>query len=181
MTGKERRQLIIQELQNREMPISGSALAKTLKVSRQIVVQDIALMRAEGIDIHSTNRGYILNSAKEMARVFKVIHSDDEMEEELTMIVDLGGKIEDVFVYHKVYGLVRAELNIKSRLDIKNYMKEIHSGKSAPLKNITSGYHYHTIKADNADILDLIQDSLQERGFLAKLQDYEPVNFWKEK
>ena len=96
------------------------------------------------------------------------------------MIVDLGGKIKDVFVYHKVYGLLKAELNIRSRLDVNRYMDEIHSGKSTPLKNITSGYHYHTIEADDESILNLIKDALAKRGFLAKLQDYEPVDFWKD-
>ena len=96
------------------------------------------------------------------------------------MIVDLGGMVKDVFVYHKVYGVVKAEMNIKSRMDIKNYMNEISSGKSSLLKNITSGYHYHTILAESEEILDLIQQEFKERGFLAKLQDYEPVNFWEE-
>ncbi|SER67195.1 transcription repressor NadR [Lachnobacterium bovis] len=180
MTGNERRKLILEELQNSKTPISGGAFAKLLEVSRQIVVQDIALIRAQGIDIHSTNKGYVLSKSGISKKVFKVIHSDDEVEEELTLIVDLGGKIKDVFVYHKVYGLLKAELNIRSRLDVKRYMDEIHSGKSTPLKNITSGYHYHTIEADNDSILDLIKNALAERGFLAKLQDYEPVDFWKE-
>ncbi|MBQ1802195.1 transcription repressor NadR [Lachnobacterium bovis] len=180
MTGNERRQLILEELQSSKTPISGGAFAKLLKVSRQIVVQDIALMRAHGIDIHSTNKGYVISKSGIAKRVFKVIHSDEEVEEELTMIVDLGGKIKDVFVYHKVYGLLKAELNIRSRLDVNRYMDEIHSGKSTPLKNITSGYHYHTIEADDESILNLIKDALAKRGFLAKLQDYEPVDFWKD-
>jgi hypothetical protein len=81
-------------------------------------------------------------------------------------------------VYHKAYGVVRADINIRTRLDIENYVKEIRAGKSRLLKNVTSGYHYHTIVAENEALLELIQMKLQERGFLAKLQDYEPVNFW---
>ena len=107
-----------------------------------------------------------------------MVHSDDEVEEELSTIVDAGGHVRDVFVYHKVYGVLRADMNIKSRRDIKNYLEEISSGKSSLLKNVTSGYHYHTILADSEDILDAIQDELQQKGFLAKLQDYEPVDFW---
>ena len=109
-----------------------------------------------------------------------MVHSDDEVEEELSTIVDAGGHVRDVFVYHKVYGVLRADMNIKSRRDIKNYLDEINSGKSSLLKNVTSGYHYHTILADSEDILDVIQDELQQKGFLAKLQDYEPVDFWGE-
>ena len=111
-------------------------------------------------------------------RVFKVQHEDDEVEKELTTIVDLGGTVEDVFVYHKVYGVLRAEMNIKSRMDIRNYMEEIRSGKSSLLKNVTSGYHYHTVRAERVEILDMIQEELQKKGLLAKLQDYEPVDFW---
>ena len=115
---------------------------------------------------------------EETTRVFKVQHEDDEVEKELTTIVDLGGTVEDVFVYHKVYGVLRAEMNIKSRMDIRNYMEEIRSGKSSLLKNVTSGYHYHTVRAERVEILDMIQEELQKKGLLAKLQDYEPVDFW---
>ena len=104
---------------------------------------------------------------------------EDEVEEELSLIVDLGGKVEDVFVYHKVYGVLRADMNIKSRKDIKKYMEEINAGKSTLLMNVTSGYHYHTVIAEDEQTLDMIQDELAEKGFLAKLQDYEPVDFWK--
>ena len=109
-----------------------------------------------------------------------MVHPDDEVEEELSTIVDAGGHVRDVFVYHKVYGVLRADMNIKSRRDIKNYLEEISSGKSSLLKNVTSGYHYHTILADSEEILDAIQEELQQKGFLAKLQDYEPVDFWGE-
>ena len=109
-----------------------------------------------------------------------MVHSDDEVEEELSAIVDAGGHVKDVFVYHKGYGVLRADMNIKSRRDIKNYLEEISSGKSSLLKNVTSGYHYHTILADSEEILDAIQEELQQKGFLAKLQDYEPVDFWGE-
>ena len=59
-----------------------------------------------------------------------------------------------------------------------SYMEEISTGKSSLLKNVTSGYHYHTIDAESEEILDAIQEELRQRGFLAKLQDYEPVDFW---
>ena len=138
----------------------------------------MALLRAQDHEILSTNQGYLLTGGKKISRVFKVIHSDKEVEEELGLIVDYGGHVEDVFVYHKVYGVLRAEMNIKSRMDIRNYMEEIRSGKSSLLKNVTSGYHYHTVRAERVEILDMIQEELQKKGLLAKLQDYEPVDFW---
>ena len=155
-----------------------TTLAKEFDVSRQVIVQDVALLRANGKNIFSTNRGYLIQEDEETTRVFKVQHEDDEVEKELTTIVDLGGTVEDVFVYHKVYGVLRAEMNIKSRMDIRNYMEEIRSGKSSLLKNVTSGYHYHTVRAERVEILDMIQEELQKKGLLAKLQDYEPVDFW---
>lgn len=178
MNGEQRRDKIIQMLKGSSKPIPGVALAKKFDVSRQVIVQDIALLRANGTDILSSNRGYLLPGDTQFQRVFKVQHEDDEVEKELTTIVDLGGVVEDVFVYHKVYGVLRAEMNIKSRMDIYKYLEDIRSGKSSLLKNVTSGYHYHTIRADSEEILDLIQSQLQEKGFLAKLQDYEPVDFW---
>ena len=178
MSGEERRGKIIQALKNSDKAVSATPLAKEFDVSRQVIVQDVALLRANGKNIFSTNRGYLIQEDEETTRVFKVQHEDDEVEKELTTIVDLGGTVEDVFVYHKVYGVLRAEMNIKSRMDIRNYMEEIRSGKSSLLKNVTSGYHYHTVRAERVEILDMIQEELQKKGLLAKLQDYEPVDFW---
>ena len=178
MSGEERRGKIIQALKNSDKAVSATTLSKEFDVSRQVIVQDVALLRANGKNIFSTNRGYLIQEDEETTRVFKVQHEDDEVEKELTTIVYLGGTVEDVFVYHKVYGVLRAEMNIKSRMDIRNYMEEIRSGKSSLLKNVTSGYHYHTVRAERVEILDMIQEELQKKGLLAKLQDYEPVDFW---
>ena len=180
MNGKERRNKIVRMLSDSEVPISGKELAGILDVSRQVIVQDMALLRAQDYKIISTNQGYLLSGEKKASRVFKVFHSDSEVEEELKLITDCGGYVEDVFVYHKVYGVLRADMNIKSRMDIRRYMEEIATGKSSLLKNVTSGYHYHTIRAESKEILDMIQEELQKAGFLAKLQDYEPVDFWKQ-
>ncbi|MBQ8559114.1 MAG: transcription repressor NadR [Tyzzerella sp.] len=180
MGGQERREQILKILKNSDKPVAGTELAKQLDVSRQVIVQDMALIRANGIQILSTNRGYIIDEEKTVSRVFKVIHTDEQVEEELNLFVDLGGKVEDVFVFHKVYGVIKAEMNIKSRREVKKYMEGISTGKSTNLKNLTSNYHYHTITADDEQTLDMIQEELRQRGFLAKLQDYEPVDFWGE-
>lgn len=179
MTGEQRRKQLLQILTDNENPVSGTVLARQLHVSRQVIVQDIALLRANGTEIFSASRGYILvRTEPETSRILKMRHSDAETEEELNMIVDLGGKIRDVFIYHKAYGVVRADMNIRSRKDVREFMEKILSGKSSLLKNVTAGYHYHTILAEDEQTLDMIQDRLSERGMLAKLQDYEPVDFW---
>lgn len=177
MNGQERREEIIKLIKNSNQPISGTALAKKLGVSRQIIVQDMALIRANGHEILSTHRGYLFQETKHPYRIFKVHHTGEQVETELNLIVDLGGSVEDVFVYHKVHGVIRAELNIRSRRDVQIYLQNIASGVSTQLLNLTAGYHYHKITADSEKILDMIQEELSENGFLAPLQDYEPVEF----
>lgn len=178
MNGKDRRAHILQLLTESQKALSGARLAEKMQVSRQVIVQDIALLRANGADIVSTNLGYVLMKKEEVSRVFKIQHSDEEVEEELSLIVDFGGIVKDVFIFHKVYGTVKGDMNIRSRRDIRKFMDDITCGKSSLLKNVTSGYHYHTVLAENEQILDMIQEKLQERGFLARLQDYEPIDFW---
>ena len=178
MSGEERRKQLLEILTASKRPVAGSILARQLQVSRQVIVQDIALLRANGRDILSASRGYLMLPAEqEKSRVFKVLHSDEKTEEELTLIVDLGGKVRDVFIYHRVYGVVRADMKIQSRRDIRIFMENIRSGKSSLLKNVTSGYHYHTITAEDAQTLDAIQKELADRGMLAQLQEDEPVDF----
>ena len=94
ISGRERREQIIKILNSSEMPVAGTELAKELGVSRQVIVQDMALIRANGIEIMATNRGYVIQEAKEVSRVFKVIHTDEQVEEELNLFVDLGGKVK---------------------------------------------------------------------------------------
>lgn len=180
MSGEQRREKLLTILQEAEQPVSGTALAKALAVSRQVVVQDIALLRAQNREIISTCRGYIMRKTQLCQRIFKVHHTDEEMEEELNLFVDFGGRVEDEFVYHKVYNVIRVNMGLKSRRDIKDFLEKLTSGSSKPLKGVTSDYHYHTVSAESEQILDQIQEELQKRGFLAELRDYEPIDFWKE-
>lgn len=166
MTGQERRDAMIEMIRNSEKPVSGTALAKELAVSRQVIVQDIALIRAAGYEVLSTHRGYLLGHKGAVTRIFKVSHTDEEIADELNLIVDLGGKVQDVQVNHKVYGRMKADLGIHSRKQVQDFVEEIRSGKSSPLKNITSNYHYHTVEADSEEVLDLIGEELNKRGYL---------------
>ena len=168
MTGSDRRQEILKNIKESDRPVSGSKLAKDYDVSRQVIVQDIALLRASGYDIISTNRGYVLEGQTCAERVFKVRHTDEQLETELCTIVDLGGQVKNVMVNHKVYGHMEAELGITSRRKVKEFLEDIESGKSTPLKNITSDYHYHTVTADSEETLGLIEDELRKLGFLVE-------------
>lgn len=84
MTGSDRRKQIVDQIRNSTAPVAGKVLAAAYDVSRQVIVQDIALIRAAGYDIISTNRGYIINEPAAVSRVFKVKHTDAQVEEELT-------------------------------------------------------------------------------------------------
>lgn len=181
MNGIERREEIIRILRESDKPVNGSTLAKLLNVSRQVIVQDMALLRTAEYDIISTRNGYIINQAAVSKRIFKVRHTDGEIEDELNLFVDFGGRVEDVFVYHRIYGVIKAVMNIRSRMDVKKYMQDIKSGVSTPLKQITGDYHYHTITADSDETLDLIEEELNKRGYLVELREYEPTEFMREK
>lgn len=174
MTGEERRTKILSYLERAQGQISASALAREFSVSRQVIVGDVAILRAQGHNIIALARGYVLEKSTLFERVFKVYHSDEDTERELNIFVDAGGVCVDVFIYHRSYGEVHAPMNLKSRIDVANFLSDIASGKSSLLKNVTSGYHYHTIQAESAEILDIIEASLKENRFLAPLQDYEP-------
>ena len=133
-----------------------------------MIGQDIALIRAAGYDVIATNRGYICSSPVRETRVFEVNHTDEQMQDELNTIVDFGGVVLDVIVRHEVYGELRAELNISSRNKVALFMEEIRQGKSRPLKNITSGEHFHTVSADSAQTLDLIEEELRKKDYLVR-------------
>ena len=139
MTGSRRREEIVSKIKSSEVPVPGKELAKVYDVSRQVIVQDIVLIRAAGYE---------------------------QMEDELCSIVDLGGKVVNVMINHRIYGHMEAPLDVASRRNVKEFMEGIHSGKSSPLKNITSNYHYHTVEADSEETLDLIEQVLKEKDYL---------------
>lgn len=172
-TGKIRREEIIKLIRNSGEPISASTLAGHFSVSRQVIVQDIALLRAADYNIISTIRGYLMDQPKSVRRVFKVRHSEDHTNEELKTIVDGGGTVVEVFVNHRVYGVIRTPMHIQSQRDIDLLVSEIESGNSTLLMHMTSGYHFHTVEAASNEILDGIQAKLEEKGFLAPVRDYE--------
>ena len=130
-------------------------------------VQDIAVLKGQGFDILSTHNGYLVQKSPFKDRVFKVKHSTDQTEDELSTIVELGGTVVDVFVWHKVYGKMSAPLNIFSELQIKQFIEGIRAGKSTELMNITGGYHYHTVRAEKEETLDLIAEVLSKKGYVA--------------
>ncbi|MBQ8028019.1 MAG: transcription repressor NadR [Clostridia bacterium] len=167
MKAQERRKAIINILLSEDRPIPGGELSEKCGVSRQIIVQDIAVLKGQGFDILSTHNGYLAQKSPFKDRVFKVKHSTEQTEDELSTIVELGGTVVDVFVWHKVYGKMSAPLNIFSELQIKQFIEGIRAGKSTELMNITGGYHYHTVRAEKEETLDLIAEELSKKGYIA--------------
>ncbi len=170
LDGSQRRVKIIELLSMQNTPISGTDLAKQFGVSRQVIVQDVALLRAENNNILSTNKGYILfkphfddNLYKE---VILVKHTKEQILDEMATIVDLGGKMLDVFIEHKLYGHIRSDLIINNLTDARDFVRKTNNSTSKPLSALTENYHYHTIAAPSQKAMELIKADLREKGYL---------------
>ena len=172
MDTENRRYQILNLLENQHKPVSGTVLSRLFGVSRQVIVQDIALLRAENKEILSTNKGYVLYKPSEESgiykRVFRVTHSLENMEEELNCIVDNGGYVRDVLVDHDLYGQISGPLNLGNRADVAEFIQKVKVSKSKPLKVLTDEIHYHTVEAKSEDILNRIEKRLEEMGMLVK-------------
>ena len=170
MTGEMRRTKILDMLKSQHTPISGAALAKQFHVSRQVIVQDIALMRAEDHWILSTNKGYVYRTEEsddtQSKRVFWVKHSTEQVLDEFMTILELGGKILDVAVEHELYGQIRVDLLIETVQDAHDFVARLAKCKDNPLKVLTDDCHYHTVAAPSKKLLDLIEQELNEKGIL---------------
>ena len=162
---KTRREELLKTLYEKQKPMSGESLAEKFDVTRQVIVQDIAILRASGKDIVSTNRGYYLNEERTQ-KVFKVKHSDRDINKDLNAIVDLGGRVKDVIVHHKVYGEIKKDLNCSSRRDVKIFLEKMKEEKSKPLDVLTGGVHFHTVVTENEEVIEEIELVLKELGFL---------------
>ena len=158
MNTAQRRTEILKLLQQEEKPVAARAMASQFGVSRQVIVQDMAVIRASTPGILSTTRGYVLQQDKDIActREFKVRHGQEQAAEELNLIVDCGGRVKNISISHRVYGRVTAEMDIRSRQDVNEFVQAINSSHSSVLSSATSGYHYHLIEASSQERLDLI-------------------------
>ena len=170
LDGERRRGEIIRLLAGSRSPVSGTELARRLKVSRQVIVQDVALLRAVNKNILSTNKGYLLfepgRESGECRKTLCVRHTTEQVLEEFYGIVDLGGKILDVVVEHELYGQIAVDLIIASRQDAEEFYQKMRENRAKPLKELTEDVHYHTIVAKDAASMERIERVLEEKGFL---------------
>ena len=165
MTAEERRKAILETLRTSSAPCNASVLAETYGVSRQVVVTDIALLRASGISINATPRGYVI--AREEAGIVRRIacrHNSFDTANELYLIVDNGGTVLDVVVEHPVYGELIGSLQLKSRYDVGQFMARY--SQSQPLSALTGGVHLHTISCPDEETFERVCGALKEAKFL---------------
>ena len=173
MSSAERRASIGQLLADGAC-IPGDALARDLGVSRQVIVQDVAVLRAGGLDIVATVRGYVLATSPAPSaarRVVAVHHAPEHAVEELSALVDTGARVVDVVVEHPVYGELRAELDLRSRRDVQLWAERCAETGARLLSELTDGTHVHTLEADHEQILDAAEDALRRLGFLVDPTD----------
>ncbi len=174
MNAAKRRELILSYLKSSSTPTSASSLAALLKVSRQIIVSDVALLRAGGMNISATPRGYILseNDSDKSAHSFEGIlackHTAAQLQEELYTIVDFGAEIIDVTIEHSLYGQLSGKLNINSRYDADLFLEKIRNNADLPLSSLTEGIHLHKIGCKDKKTFDLIKESLDSKKMLIK-------------
>lgn len=170
LDGEERRHAIIEYLTPAQTPVNGTELAKHFGVSRQVIVQDIALLRAQNYPIWSTNKGYMLSKPQEKPegcrRVIAVQHTQEQTIDEMQSIVDFGGRMLDIFIDHDLYGEIRAELIINDLQDAIDFCERMNHCDSKPLKVLTGDTHYHTIVAPSEKAMQMILAELKEKGIL---------------
>ncbi|MCC3868736.1 transcription repressor NadR [Terrisporobacter mayombei] len=168
MNSNERREKLLHILKTSNRPVKGVDLAKELNVTRQIVVKDIALLRASGIDILATSTGYIIYTIRnqEFKIKCKNHYNDENLLLELQTIIDLGGKVKDVIVDHPTYGTIKAELNLASNRDLKIFMENSKKNGFKQLSSLTQNYHVHTIEVTDENTLEEIKKELKEVNIL---------------
>ncbi len=168
MTSTERRRIILDTLKGADSPLSATALAKQLAVSRQIIVGDVALLRAGGEEIIATARGYVMGQSGEERRTVVCRHAPEEMRRELELMVDYGCTVEDVVVEHSVYGQITGRLDVSSRYDVNEFIQRVSEGDAKPLSDLTRGIHLHTLQCPDEKVFQELLIALREAGFLVE-------------
>ena len=166
MDAKERRSAILQLLRNRTAPVTGAELAARMGVSRQVIVQDIALLRTGGQTIFATPEGYLLPA---LEPVVAARHRDNAgMRRELETVVRLGGTVVDVSIEHPVYGEISAPLHLRTQAGVDRFMANFETGGTSPISLLTDGVHLHTVEAPSQGAMERILSALREAGILVE-------------
>ena len=173
IVGKERRNLLLELLSNADKPITGGELANKTNVSRQVIVQDISLLKAKNHPIIATSQGYLFLSNQHdkgnlVERIIACKHAPLQTKEELSILVDYGVFVKDVIVEHQVYGDLTASIMVGNRNDVNEFITKIENNQAAYLSQLTDGLHLHTLQADTVEKLDRACEELERKGFLVR-------------
>jgi len=167
MNSIDRRDNIIKLLLESDEPIKGNIIAKKYCVTRQVIVKDIAILRAKGKSIVATPDGYIINKKESKVKaIIAVTHNEEEMFNEMSIVIKYGGTIEDVIVEHPLYGQIAAMLMIKNYNELNKFVQKYQEQRARLLSVLTNGVHLHTISAENEDDINLIISELKKRNFI---------------
>lgn len=167
MKAEQRREAILSRLKNSAAPVSAAALAKEFGVSRQVVVGDVALLRAYGSNVSATPRGYVLERDTGMiVRTLACVHSGEDMQRELDIMVDNGCVVRDVIVEHPIYGQLTGSLELKSRYDVSQFVARSAEAEALPLSALTDGLHLHTLLCPDEEAYHRVAAELRAAGFL---------------
>ncbi len=171
MRAEERRQTILEELRRSSRPVSAGYFAERFSVSRQIIVGDVALLRAAGEDVSATPRGYcVLKSDRGLVRRAACRHDAAGMEAELNAVVDQGCAVLDVIVEHPVYGQLTGPLQLSSRYDVSQFLARCRRDDARPLSDLTGGIHLHTLSCPDEAAFQRVQSALRELGVLLEAE-----------
>ncbi|MFR4018821.1 MAG: transcription repressor NadR [Clostridia bacterium] len=172
ISAAKRRDVIKKELEGASGPVTANYFANRLSVSRQIIVGDVAILRASGLDILATPKGYIMNipendTAFPFTGIIACRHTTEEMRDELYTIVDFGATVIDVRIEHAIYGELTAKLDLSSRYDVDVFVDKVeHENNSAPISSLTGGVHLHSIGCRDSQSFERIKAALSDKGFL---------------
>ncbi|EST13439.1 hypothetical protein P343_01280 [Sporolactobacillus laevolacticus DSM 442] len=168
-TANERRKSIMACLKKATDPIKGNDLADEMQVSRQVIVQDISLLKAEGQKIIATSQGYLLLQKAQSHFITKIVacnHTVDETEDELTRIVTCGVTVLNVTVEHPLYGEITRSLMIRNQSDVHIFVKNLEKTGASLLSSLTDGVHLHELEAESSDQIDCAVQALKQAGYL---------------
>lgn len=172
MNAAERRAQILAYLQQQTLPTSASTLARQFSVSRQVIVGDVALLRAQGVEISATPRGYLLSrNSSGLLRKIACLHTEAQMEQELQICVDQGCSVLDVIVEHPLYGQLVGQLQLDSRYDVEKFIQRLAKERAHSLSELTDGIHLHTLRCPDQEAYERVCRALKEVGLLLQEDD----------
>ena len=170
MLGEERRHELLKTLKASQSPITGTDLAKIANVSRQVIVNDMTLLKARNEPILATSQGYVYITAKtpnqQFERIIACQHTVEQNEDELMTLVDCGVTVKNVIVQHPLYGELTASILVSNRHDVENFVRRSNETNAKNLAELTGGTHLHTLVAPSIDILDRAEQAMRDKGYL---------------